>query len=162
MAADKRVRQLFEEAALFLQRRPHRVGELLRAEAKFKERLIVLPAVHADENRDEQPKAKQHWNRDRPDPRSPQSRGSAASTNSSGRATSTPSVSPAHHVVQFDGKSPELIAPRAHIPPNERLALVRQNSGESTSNSRRSRGLSNGAGCPITRRSKDPPSRSEE
>src|SRR5215467_4616970 len=73
-------------------------------------------------------------------------RGSAAKTNKSGIARTTPSVSPAHHVVQFDGNSPGRTAPNAHIAANERLALVRQNTGESTSNSTRSRGLSNGTG----------------
>src|SRR5690242_8727735 len=73
-------------------------------------------------------------------------RGSAASTNSNGSATSTPSVSPAHHVIQLLGRSPDTTAPSAHIAANERLALVRQNTGESTSNRRRSRGLSKAAG----------------
>ena len=35
------------------------------------------------------------------------SRGSANSTSNSGSTTSTPSVSPAHHVIQFDGRSPD-------------------------------------------------------
>ena len=71
-AANKSVRKLFEESTLLLERRPHRVGELLRPEAKFKERLVVLPTVNADENCNEQPKAQQHWDGDGPDPRPPQ------------------------------------------------------------------------------------------
>jgi hypothetical protein len=73
------------------------------------------------------------------------SRGAAKSISNSGSTTRTPSVSPAHHVIQLIDRSPDWTAPRAHIPANERLALVKQNSGESTSNNRRSRGLSDAA-----------------
>src|SRR5215472_2950619 len=51
-------------------------------------------------------------------------RGSAAKTNKSGSATITPSVSPIHHVVQFDGRSPDQTTPSTNIPANERLVLI--------------------------------------
>ena len=73
-------------------------------------------------------------------------RGSPAMASISGTAVSTPSVSPTHHVIQLVARSGGPITPTANIPATDKLALVRQKSGESRRNSTISRGVSNAAG----------------
>src|SRR5262249_60421949 len=71
-------------------------------------------------------------------------RGSAAKTNNSGSATSTPSVSPIHHVVQFDGRSPDQTTPSANIPANERLVSLDKTAATANAMNRDHAGLPRG------------------
>jgi hypothetical protein len=61
-------------------------------------------------------------------------------------------VSPTHHVIQLDANSDSRSAPRVHIPQSDKVALMRQQSGESRTKRPRSRALSSATGSPSARR----------
>jgi len=73
-------------------------------------------------------------------------RGSPAITHMRGSTTRTPRVSPIHHETQFVSRSGSGTAPSANRPPNDNVALVRQQIGDRLRKRHRSRPLSRGAG----------------
>src|SRR5215471_7104975 len=54
----------------------------------------------------------------------------AASTNTRDSTTRTPTVSPNHHATQLAPRSAGNTVPRASRPPNDRVALVTQQTGD--------------------------------
>jgi hypothetical protein len=60
VASDKGLPELLEENAFFLQARLQHIRQVLRAEAEFEQRLIVLPTADAGEYRDKQRKEQRH------------------------------------------------------------------------------------------------------
>ena len=73
-------------------------------------------------------------------------RGSPAITMTIGRNSSTPSVSPTHHVTQLVQSCAAAMAPSAAIKPSDSVALVRQRTGAQAKNRSRSLPLSKALG----------------
>src|SRR5271168_2031522 len=73
-------------------------------------------------------------------------RGSPAITNIRGSTTRTPTVSPIHHETQLVTRSGSSTTPRANRPPNDKVALVKQETGDRNKKRHKSRSLSRGAG----------------
>src|SRR5437870_1039669 len=146
MPCNKGLAELLKEDAFFLQSCLYHVRQVLRAQAEFQQRLIVLPTADPGEYRDEQRKEQRHRQGDIGGAAAPQGARLAEEHSIRGSTTSTPSVSPIHQVNQLVGSSGVSTLPSTHMPASDNDALVRHMAGDMTRKRRRSRALSKAAG----------------